>query len=184
MWGDRLSLFVGYLIEMGRRPATVKSYISAIKAVLWVNQIPLFQDQSLLSALTRACRYQCNGVTLRMPLRRDMVNLLLEKIEQIFMQKGQTYLATLYLAMFSTYYYGLFRIGELVSGPHTILAHDTHIGMNKKKIMFLLRTSKTHWDDEVPQSVKISSSNRSKRSKLTYCPYELLRNYLLLQHKM
>ena len=122
LWEDRLNLFVGYLIEMGRRPSTVKSYISAIKAVLWENQIPLSQDQSLLSALTRACRYHCDGVTLRMPLRRDMVNQLLGKIEQMFMHKGQPYLATLYLAMFSTYYYGLFRIGELASGPHTILA--------------------------------------------------------------
>ena len=33
-WEDRLTLFVGYLIDQNKQSATIKSYISAIKAVL------------------------------------------------------------------------------------------------------------------------------------------------------
>ena len=34
LWEDRLTLFVGYLIDNKRQSSTVKSYVSAIKAVL------------------------------------------------------------------------------------------------------------------------------------------------------
>ena len=33
-WSERITLFVGYLIDTQKQSATVKSYISAIKAVL------------------------------------------------------------------------------------------------------------------------------------------------------
>ena len=33
-WEDRLILYIGFLIEKNRRSSTIKSYISAIKAVL------------------------------------------------------------------------------------------------------------------------------------------------------
>ena len=33
-WEDRLTLFVGYLVKSGKKSTTIKSYISAIKAVL------------------------------------------------------------------------------------------------------------------------------------------------------
>ena len=33
-WQDRLTLFVGYLVDEGKQSSTVKSYISAIKDVL------------------------------------------------------------------------------------------------------------------------------------------------------
>ena len=33
-WEDRLILFLGYLINEGRKASTIKSYISAIKSVL------------------------------------------------------------------------------------------------------------------------------------------------------
>ena len=33
-WEDRITLFAGHLIHLGRKSNTVKSYISAIKAVL------------------------------------------------------------------------------------------------------------------------------------------------------
>ena len=55
-WDQRLTLFVGYLIENKKQSSTVKSYISAICAVLQDNGIKLSDDQYLITSLTKACR--------------------------------------------------------------------------------------------------------------------------------
>ena len=54
-WEDRIFLYVAYLIHNNRRSATIKSYILAIKAVLFGGGITNHEDSTLLSALTRAC---------------------------------------------------------------------------------------------------------------------------------
>ena len=66
-----------------------------------------------------------------------------------------------------------------------------HIGQNKKKLLFVLRTSKTHGEDNLPQTIKINSLGKSKRNPSRtvdaeydmMCPYMLLRNYITLRKK-
>ena len=64
--------------------------------------------------------------------------------------------------MFSTAYFGLLRVGEMCAGSHPILVNDVHIAENKKKFMFLLRSSKTHGKYNKPQQVKITSTKLRK----------------------
>ena len=86
-------------------------------------------------------------------------------------------------------YFGLFCIGELASGAHPVLARDMHIAKNKRKILFVLRTSKTLYKNMKPQLVKIMSTQKkgktaqynSKDSSKLPCPYELLKKYLKLR---
>ena len=40
-WEDRLILFVGYLVEGNKKSATIKSYVSAIKAVLKDDEVEI-----------------------------------------------------------------------------------------------------------------------------------------------
>ena len=105
-WEDRLTLFVGYLVESKRKPATVRSYISAIRAVLWENKIELSDDKSLLSSLTTACRYRCDEVKLCLPIQKEVLTTILAKIQYTYSEQGQMYLSILYSALFSTYYFG------------------------------------------------------------------------------
>ena len=49
-WEDRLILFVGYLIDQKKQSATVKSYISAVKAVLLNIGVKLNYDTFLMSS--------------------------------------------------------------------------------------------------------------------------------------
>ena len=37
LWEDRVTLFIGYLIEQGKQSATIKSYVSAIKKTLIID---------------------------------------------------------------------------------------------------------------------------------------------------
>ena len=55
-WEKRIALFAGYLINCKKQSATVKSYLSAIRAVLQDNNIQLNEGLSLITSLTKACR--------------------------------------------------------------------------------------------------------------------------------
>ena len=82
-------------------------------------------------------------------------------------------------------HYGLLQIGEVTLGSHPILARDVNIGVNKRKFLIILRTSKTHWKNMKPQMIKITAmkdkqngqtDNNPVSNKLP-CPYGLLKDY-------
>ena len=184
-WEDQLTLFVAHLIDCRKQPSTVKSYISAIKAVLKMHNIHTEEDQYLLSSLTQACRLKNDQLSARLLIQKDMLANLLKKAQEHFLTKGQPYLATLYCAIFLSMYHRMFRVSKIATGSHPILAKDVHIGCNKNKILFILRSSKTHDKSNMPQIVKISSTlmRKSKRiesndNKIRLpCPFTLLREY-------
>ena len=94
----------------------------------------------------------------------------------------QPYLKSLYQTLLSTTYFGLFRNGEVTKGPHVIKAADVFVATNKRKMKFILHTSKTHNRGNKPQTVKISTTadkpNKSRQMEASkFCPYALLREY-------
>ena len=83
--------------------------------------------------------------------------------------------------MFAAAYFGMLRIGEVAESEHVIKAENVHIGENKKKILFILRSSKTHWADSKPQMRKITSKaieERNYKRQSCLCPFKLLKRYL------
>ena len=109
-----------------------------------------------------------------------MLSILLRQVSNSY--ANQPYLSILYQSVFSTMYFGLLRISEVVVGTHPVLAKDVHIGRNKRRFLLVLHTSKTHWKDSKPQLIKISSrggdSITTNRISMLPCPFQLLRNYL------
>ena len=185
-WEDRLTLFVGFLVEERKQSTTIKSYISAIKAVLLDNNIHLCPDQYLLKSLTRGCKLENDRVRHRLPIQRGLLSMLLGRVD-ICLGK-QAFLALLYKTLLSTAYFGLFRVGELTHtlSDHAVLAQDVHIACNKKKMMLVLRTSKTHGKNTRPQKIKISSCDKIGRSpkrtdSFTFCPFKLLLDYATIR---
>ena len=179
-WEDRITLYVKYLIKEKWQSSTIKSYLSAIKAVLKINRIKLNMDDYLLSALMRACKLKNDRVRHRLPIHKGLLHILLQQVELLY--SNQPYLAVLYRALFSTAYFGLFRIGELMATPggHAVKACDIHLGYNKEKVLFILRTSKMHSKGNKPQKIKITSQEVGKVNshKQQFCPYHLLREYI------
>ena len=177
-WEERLILYVGFLIDQKRQSSTIKSYVSAIRAILMEAGHTLSEDTYLLKSLTKACKLINDEIKLRFPIRKGMMELLLNQIDVDF---NCIYHKRLYKALFSTAYYGLFRIGEITKSLHVIQARDVHIALNKKKVLFLLRSSKTHGKNAKPQTVKITaSSNTDKKSghSATMCPFNILQDVL------
>ena len=180
-WEDRLILFIGYLIQDNKQSQTIRCYVSAIKKVLRDDDIILNENKMLISSLTKACKIKNDRVRTRLPIQKGMLRIIIQNTRDFFETLHQQYLADLYQAMFSTAYFGLLRVGEIASGSHPILVNDVEMAANKKKIMLILRTSKTHGLGNKPQKVKISST-KLRDCKINYnqnyCPYKLLRNYI------
>ena len=178
-----MSLYTGYLVGCKKQSSTVKSYISAIKAVLCDIGIELDLNRCLITSLTRACRIVNDSVRTRLPIKKTILNSILKGVQQHF--ANQSYLMKLYLAMFSTAYFGLFRVGEITRSPHVALADDVMIAMNKEKIQFTLRSSQTHDKSTLPQKIQISSVKcNTEKGRNEYCPYKLLRGYLEARPKI
>ena len=184
-WEDKIVLFIGHLINENKQSSTIKSYLSAIRAVLKTSGIQLNEDRFLVNSLTRACKLKNDEFRTRLPIHRKMLAVILKQTRAYFKKKNQPYLALLYQTLFSIAYFGLFRVGELTSGSHPIKAGDIKVGRNKRKMKFILRSSKTHGRYNCPQLVKISSQDKSDKqgqnSRRKYislpCPYQLLRDY-------
>ena len=180
-WEEKLVLFVSYLVEQNRKSSTIKSYISGIKALLREDGIELSEDTYLITSLTKACKLQNECVRVRFPIHKELLLELLDQIDEIY--DTQPYLRSLYQSLFSTAYYGMFRVGALTTGSHPVLTKDVHIAENKPKILFVLHTSKTHGKDSKPQMIKISVTriDKHKSSFNWKCPFHLLKKYLALR---
>ena len=176
-WEERIILFAGYLVHCHKRSQTVKSYVSAVKAVLKDDSIFICENKFLLTSLIQACKFKNDKIRTRIPIQKGLLKLILKETERFWMQENQPYLSTMYKALFATAYFGMFRVGELATGDHPVKACDVHIASNKNKLCFVLRTSKTHWTDKQPQIIKISGTQPGTNSSIN-CPFNLLREYL------
>ena len=68
-----------------RKTSTIKSYILAIKSVLLEIDYEVSEDRYLMTSLIRACKYHQNKVRLHLPIQKDMLNMLLTQVDQIFL---------------------------------------------------------------------------------------------------
>ena len=180
---------MGYLIDKKLKSTTIRCYVSAIKAVLRDDGKELNENVYLLKAMTWACRLHNDKVTVHLPIRKHLLLLLIREIDSLF--ADQLFLVALYKALFSTMYFGLFRISEITHSDHVLKARNVRMGCNKNKVMFILRSSKTHGRGDKPQTIKINSiefdplGNPVDEAEVSpaYCPFHLLSEYLLLRGK-
>ena len=195
LWEDRLTLFVGYLVQKSLKSNTIRSYISAIKAVLKQDRVNLCEDKYLLTSLTKACKYVNDHVRTRLPIQKNLCGYIIRKTEDYFQERNQNYLAIMYTSMFAVAYYRLLRVGELTTGSHAVKVTDIHIADNKNKILFILHTSKTHWTDSELQMIKLTmmphldpyeygrKHNSNDRKEMHFCPYNLIRRFMNVRRK-
>ena len=120
-WEDGLILFAGQLINERKKSTMVKSYISAIKAILNNDGKKLNEDQVLLASITCACRLKYDTNNQKLPIKRGVLGILLSKLDNFYLSP-QPYLVVLYKAKLSMAYF--------VSGYHT----DTPITIKAEAI--------------------------------------------------
>ena len=121
----------------------------------------LDENKFLLASLTCACKIRNDTIKTKLPVFKGMFCVLLEEIEK-YLAHNQIYLSLLYKTLLLTMYFGLFRSCELTVTPsgHAVKVTDIQIGFNKKKFMFILRSSK--------HIIRVTSSRSLKF--LAQCP--------------
>ena len=159
-WEHRASLFGAFLVDRGFQSSTLKSYISAIKAILVDDGYKGNDDMVLLHTLTKSCRIQNDCISTKLPIQKSLLELILFEIQKRWVD--QTFLRILYQAWLLIAYYSLFRIGKLADSKHCIKAANVHIATNKNKLLFILYTSKTHNLGNRPQKIKITANNYTR----------------------
>ena len=192
-WEERMVLFIGYLADQNKKACTIRSYISAIKGVLINGNVEINEDRFILNAITQACKYKRDVATTRLPIHKHLLKTLLDDLSETY--ATQPYLLKLYRALFITAYFGLFRVGELMLGTHPVKAKDVYIGTNKKQLIFILWSSKTHTPGQKPQIIKIKSNEIQRNYKsqdeqnpglnsdslADYCPFEIIDQFLAVR---
>ena len=170
------------MISEKRKSSTIRSYISAIKAILAEGQIQINEDRYLLNSLIHACKLMQDRVQIRLPVQKGLLMILLKTVEKYFTDQNQLYLTVLYTALLATVYYGLFCIGEVTQSEHVLKVTDMHIASNKSKLLFILHRLKTHTKGGKPQSITITSAaNGIQTKEKSFCPFNLLKHYLSLR---
>ena len=177
-WEDRTTLFIGYMIDQGAQSATIKSYVSAIKCVLILDDYDWQEGRIALNTLTKACRLQNDTLCTRLPITKAFLGLIIFEVKRIF--RDQLYLNIMYSVLFALAYYGLMRVGELTWSDHVLKVTDIHVVQNKQKLLAVLYSSKTHHKGNLPQKIKITSDGQQYQLK-ELCPFYLLHNFLKIR---
>ena len=136
-------------------------------------------DKLVNNSLCRTCRIQNDIVLSKLPIQQGLLELVLFETGKKFFY--QPYLELLFRNLFCIGYLCMFRIGELTTGSHPILAKNVHQADNKSKLLFVLYSSKTHGKYSKPQTVKISAIETKQKGNKFYCPFELSREYLAMR---
>ena len=181
LWEDRTTLFIGYLVDRGMQSTTVKSYVSAINKTLITDGYEWDDNLVLARALAKACRLINDRVTTRLPIHCSLMETLLFEVERYFSSRNQWYLEILYKTLFALCYYGLMRVGEVTKSPHVLKAKNVHMTANKKKLLLILYSSKTHGMANRPQKIKITSNRNEKSGHYAhryFCPFNLMKHYM------
>ena len=141
------------MVARGAQSSTIRSYASAVKAVLSSDGYEWNDQKVLLNTIIKACKLENDSVKTRLLVGCGLLELILFSVDRFY--SSQPYLSLMYKSIFLLGYYGLLRVGELTSSLHTIKAWDIHMGKNKNKILLILYSSKTHGKESRPQKIKI-----------------------------
>ena len=97
---DHLILFIGYLIDSKKQSSMVKSYILVITAILREDNQEINENEYLVTSLTRSCRLKSDQISIRLPIQKGLLGIILQKGSDMFLiQSNQPFLASLYRAI-------------------------------------------------------------------------------------
>ena len=83
-WEERTAIFGAYLIDSGVQSSTLKSYFSAIKFTLKMDGYKWDNDKAKLSCLARGCKIINDKLKIRLPIRKNLLEMILKQVRQMF----------------------------------------------------------------------------------------------------
>ena len=178
-WEEKVSLYCTHLAtNIGVQSSTLRSYVSAIKSKLIADGYGWNQDLLYLSALVRGCKLKNDTIKVRLPISKNLLEVILFEVERKYLViSKQLYKCALLKAVYITLYYGLFRVGEIAEGRHTVKAIDVHDATNKNQYLFVLHSSKTHSNADRPQKIRIQADDNNNDNN-NFSPVAVIDDYI------
>lgn len=97
---------------------------------------------------------------IRLPIKFNLLKLILRSTDKLFKEQGQEYLSTLLKAMFSTAYFGLLRVGEITDSSHQIKAGNVHFAKKQRKNLNSARVFKNTYNPrQTPKSLSFKKQS-------------------------
>ena len=164
-------IFISYLHLIGRSPSTITTYSSALgfahRLLGLVNPMSYFPVQKTLSTLTK----RFSNADSRLPITLFILNKILDSLPVIV---SNPYHVVLLSALFSTAFYGLFRVGEItIQNSGEISLNLDNVRVNNNQFIFSITKFKNN------QTNKAFDVAINRQNEVPHCPFQLLLQYLI-----
>lgn len=181
LWEQKMVMFAAHLGNQGTQASTVGSYMSALRYKLRKDGVEIPDKNFEIASIIRTCKIKNNAVHYRCGISKNMLKELLQTVKKHFLDKGQQYQFVLFRAVFLTAYYGMFRIGEIAQGPHSLKMENVKKSTNKYKYLMILRSSKTHGEGDFPHTVSVPQVVDVEETEQLYDPVQAIDDYKALR---
>ena len=138
--------FIAFLSLVQLAQSTITSYVSGVWHHLYLNNLPTFEDNFMLTLVLKGIANMHATVDLRLPIT------LHHMIAVLSLVVTNHYDICLYTALLSVAFFGLLRLGEMVKLEHALLIQNVYF--NQDKVVCFLPTSKSH-KGPIPQMVQL-----------------------------
>jgi hypothetical protein len=173
-----ISLFISYMSIQGLAPNTILTYVSAITAQ--GHPSSSISSHFLIQRLLKAIRKSVKP-DLRLPMTEQLLQALIAALPKV---TNNNYEATLFSALFSFAFYGLFRVSELTAAREgkgrTSSLSTKHVKLDttrsSKSVTIKIAKSKT---DQAGRSATIKLLKLGKPS----CPYRWCKKFQRIRPK-
>ena len=175
---NELVEFVSYLTYKQFSPNTIKSYISGISYYCKLYNLQDTTQTFLLRKVLMGLGRWNNRTDNRKPITLEILHNIIQLLPTIC---KSMYESALFSAIFTTAFYGYFRMGELVQNSchdpgHAIQIEDVTYNTHTNAIHIFLKHSKT---DQVGKGATVIISP----TRQSLCPVITIRAYMQMRHR-
>ncbi len=168
-WETCIMLFRGHLISQGKSSRTVASYITGVRNRLKLDGVELNENMYIMKLMHRAAQKQ-DVERLRYPITKGLLIQILKRVDLV----ARTYFeATLWGALFTLAYHGMFRIGELIESEHALKTCNLLQEDDMKTLHCIQHSSKVLKPGMRPHVVLIHPTGE------LFCPCKMVNLYSL-----
>lgn len=175
---DHMILYLSFCFEKGLSPKSITTYLAGINYVHKILGFKSFNQVFMVNKLLEGCRRSRPTQDLRAPLTIHVLEEICLNLHSVCYDNYET---TLFRALFTLAYFGLFRVSELTASSichlgHAILLNDVHFEENEQYIVICLRHYKTSQYGN-PAIIKLP------RNMNGLCPVSEILEYLKIRSK-
>ena len=169
---NEVVLFITYCFEKALSARTIATYISGVAFFHKINNWPDFSQAFIVKKLLEGCHRSRRTFDTRAPITMDMLKEICKLLPTIC---HDAYEYQLFKAMFCLAYFGLFRVGELVSTKgqvNMLQSRDVTLDIPNKHVLISMSRFKTNQRGN-PVILKLPCERDG-----SICPVHSLQKYL------